>query len=490
MPVALWFVSAALATPANFVVHDTTIVERVTSFLGLFALIGIAWLMSERRSEIKWRPVVWAIGLQLVIGLVVLSPLLQSGLSAVNDLITKLLDFSHAGSDFVFGSIHPHMVTTGSIPDLLSGKGTDELFIGRVSPATKTFAFWILPTIIFFSTLSSVAYHLGILQFVVQGIAAVMMRTLGTSGAETLCTSANIFIGQTEAPLLIKPFLPRVTRSELMAIMTGGFATIAGGVLGVYAGFIGSIPNAAGHLIVASVLSAPATFALCKIVVPETEQPETAGGVRIDFPRTATNVIEAGANGAVDGVKLAINVAGVLLAAVAAIAMLDWMISFIPFTFCGQSSAGFGYPTAMVARGYELVPAACPAGMNAVSLSMADFLGWLFAPLAFLMGVPWGECVTVGRLLGEKLVLTEFTAYLHLGGIIDGDTAILSQRGAILAAYGLCGFSNFASIGIQIGGIGAMAPTRTGDLASLGMKAMIAGHLACAMTACIVGIII
>jgi CNT family concentrative nucleoside transporter len=469
----LW--SSAWAAEGNFVPHTTTVPERVISFFGMFVFVGLAWLLSERRKDIDWKPVIWAIGLQLIFGLIVLSPALSGFFLLVNDGVNKLLSFSNAGATFVFQSIEPHMVTTGSVPDLLAGKGETKMIVGQVSPAAKTFAFWILPTIIFFSTLMSILYHLGIMQVVVKAIAWVMIRTMGTSGAETLSTAGNIFVGQTEAPLLVKPFLPKMTRSELMAVMVGGFATVAGGVLGAYVGFLQSIPNIAGHLVVASILSAPAAFAMSKVIVPETEEPLTRGKTDFEFPTTASNVIEAGANGAAEGMKLAINVAAMLIAAVALVAMADWLVSFVPVTFCdGAMTSGYS----------------CAAEVASRPLSMSDILGVLFAPLAFVMGVPWSESPEVGRLLGEKLVLTEFIAYIHLGELINGDTAVLSQRSAIIASYGLCGFANFASIGIQIGGIGAMAPERIPDLASLGLRAMLAGALACCMTGCVVGILV
>jgi CNT family concentrative nucleoside transporter len=334
-----------------------------------------------------------------------------------------------------------------------------KVFAGVVSPPAKTFAFWILPTIVFFSSMTSVLYHWGVLQRVVKGIAWVMSKTMGTSGAESLSAAANIFVGQTEAPLLIKPYVKDMTKSELHAVMTGGFATVAGGVMAAYVSFLKDIPGIAGHLVTASILSAPAALAISKVMFPETEESKTAGGdVAISVEKPSRNVIEAAAQGAAEGVKLAINVAGMLIAFVAIVAMADWALGLVPF---------MGEP-----------------------LSMARILGWIFSPIAFIMGVPWAEAPIIGRLLGEKIVLTEFIAYINLGGIIASPDVAISERSAIIASYALCGFANFASIGIQLGGIGGLAPERMGDLAELGLRAMIGGSLAAFMTGTIAGILI
>jgi CNT family concentrative nucleoside transporter len=288
-------------------------------------------------------------------------------------------------------------------------------------------------------------------------MARAMQRTCGTSGAESLSAAANIFVGQTEAPLVVKPFVERMTRSELMAVMTAGFATVAGGVMAAYVSFLRDIPGIAGHLVTASLLSAPAALAIAKVMVPEDGEPETAGTLHVDIEKTDRNVIEAAANGAATGVKLASNVAAMLIAFVGLIAMVDFGLGLIPVA---------GDP-----------------------LSMSRILGWVFAPLAFCMGVPWEEAPVVGRLLGEKIVLTEFIAYINLGGVMSGPNP-LSPRSAIIASYALCGFANFASIGIQLGGIGGIAPNRMSDLAALGLRAMIGGSLAAFMTANIAGILL
>ena len=273
-----------------------------------------------------------------------------------------------------------------------------------------------------------------------------------------MCIRDSIFVGQTEAPLLVAPFVDKMTKSELNAVMCGGFATVAGGVMAAYVGFLKDIPGIAGHLVTASILSAPAALAIAKVMVPETEEPATSGILQINVERPDRNVLEAAARGATDGAKLAINVAAMLIAFVGLIAMCDWMLAFIPI------------------------------GEEPLSLSM--ILGWLFSPIAFAMGVPWSEAGIVGGLLGEKIVLTEFIAYIHLGTLMAAENPVLSERSAIIASYALCGFANFASIGIQLGGIGGIAPNRMADLADLGIRAMIGGSLAAFMTATVAGVLI
>ncbi len=447
-----------MAAEGNFIPAETTALDRVLSFFGLFVLVGIAWVVSENRKEISWRPVAWGVGLQLALGAVILSPAVSNFFYTVVDGgVRQLLEFSEAGATFVFGSISAHKLVTGEPGELFGGGGTEQVFIGSVSPPVKTFAFWILPTIVFFSSLMSMLYHLGVMQVVVRAIAWVMVRTLGTSGAESLSAAGNIFVGQTEAPLLVKPFIRDMTRSELMAVMTGGFATVAGGVMGAYVKFLEGVPNIAGHLVMASIMSAPAALAIAKVMVPETGKPVTTGTIDMEFEKTATNFIEAAGNGANEGMKLALNVAAMLIAIVGLVAMFDWMVGLIPIAVGGE----------------------------ALSLSM--ILGWIFAPIAFVMGVPLSECLIVGRLLGEKIVLTEFVAYINLGTIIGSEVPQISERSAVIASYALCGFANFASIGIQLGGIGGIAPERMGDLASLGFRAMFAGVLAACMTGAVAG---
>lgn len=454
----------APAHAGNFLPADASAMDRVVSLLGLGGLVAIAWLLSIDRKSIRWRPVIWGIGLQLVFGAVILAPEVQDSVfKAVDAGVHRMLSFVEFGADFVFQTVQPHQITVGF------GQGEVQTFAGHISPPMKTFAFWILPTIIFFSSLMSVLYHLGVMQWLVGGIAWVMQRTMGTSGSESLAAAANIFVGQTEAPLVIRPYVDTMTRSELHALMTGGFATVSGGIMAAYVSFLEGIPGIAGHLVTASILSAPAALAISKVMVPETGQSVTAGKVSHSVESEARNLMEAAANGATDGMKLAINVAAMLVAFVAFVHMADWFLSLLPISVCdGGLTLGHA------------------EGCGPITLSQS--LGWLFAPIAWLMGVPWAECDVVGQLLGEKIVLTEFLAYLHLADIVNAPVAVLSERSAVIASYALCGFANFASIGIQLGGIGGIAPRRMGDLADLGMRAMIAGSLAAFMTGNVVGL--
>ncbi len=439
------------AVLAAFATSTTGLADRLLSFGGLFVMVLIAWLLSVDRKNVRWRPVLWGIGLQLLLGLLILNPALQEVFFKVVDRgVHRLLSFAEAGAGFVFQSVEAHKI--------LDAEGNPQTVVGRISPPVKTFAFWILPSIVFFSSLMAILYHLGIMQRVVWAIAWVMQRTLGTSGAESLAAAANIFVGQTEAPLLVRPYVDKMTRSELSALMTGGFATVAGGVMAAYVSFLKDIPGIAGHLVTASLLSAPASLAISKLMFPETEQSATAGGVELSTARDTRNVLEAATNGATEGAKLAINVGAMLIAFVGLIAAVDFVLGFVPVA---------GTP-----------------------LSLSRLLGWLFSPLAFVMGVPWAEAAIVGQLLGEKIVLTEFIAYIHLGQIIKGDATVLSERSTIIASYALCGFANFASIGIQLGGIGGIAPKRLPDLASISLRAMIGGSLAAFMTATIAGILL
>ena len=437
---------------ATFVPHETTVLERLISLGGIPILVLLAWLMSSDRKKVNWKPVIWGVALQLIFGAAVLSPALSEFFFVVVDKGVKwLIGFAEEGASFVFGTIDAHQV--------MDMQGNPRPVPFGVSPPVRTFAFWILPTIIFFSSLMSIGYHLGIMQRLVYVVAWVMQRTMGTSGAESLATAANIFVGQTEAPLLVKPFVEKMTRSELHAVMTAGFATVAGGVMAAYVGFLKDIPGIAGHLVTASIMSAPAAIAISKVMVPEDGVPVTLGKLQIDVEKTSRNVIEAAARGAAEGVQLVLNVGGMLIAFVAIMKLIDAGVGIIP------------------------IP-----GDQPLSLSM--LLGFGFAPIAFIMGVPFDDCVEIGRLLGEKIVLTEFVAYINLGALSSAEVPQISERAAVIASYGLCGFANFASIGIQLGGIGGLAPSRMGDLAELGLRAMVAGSLACFMTGCVAGVLI
>ena len=404
--------------------------DRFTGIIGAVVLLAIAYGMSNNRSAISKRTVLWGLGLQLFFALFILkTPIGQPFFSAVDRIFLKLLSFSDAGSDFLFKSY-----------------GT-----GVVEGPLMNFAFRILPTIIFFSSLMALLYHFGIMQRVIRWIAVTVQKTMGTSGSETLSVSANIFVGQTESPLMVRPFINQMTMSELMAVMTGGFATVAGGVMAIYVAMLSNIPGIAGHLMAASIMSAPAALVMAKIIFPETEESETLGDLRIEVERPDDNAMEALSRGATDGVKLAVNVGAMLVAFVAFIAMVNGILGF-------------------------------------VDLTIQQILGWLFQPLAWTMGAPWSEAGILGQLMGEKIVLTELIAYADLSQL-QAENAI-SDRTAIIASYALCGFANFASIGIQLGGIGGIAPSRRKDLAKIGMKAMIAGALASWLTATLAGIII
>jgi CNT family concentrative nucleoside transporter len=320
----------------------------------------------------------------------------------------------------------------------------------------RTFAFGVLPTIVFFSSLMSILYHWGIVQRVVEFFARIMQYVLGTSGAESLSAAANIFVGQTEAPLVVRPYVDRMTRSELMAVMVGGFATIAGGVLAAYVG----MGIDAGHLMTASVISAPAALVIAKVMQPEVDEPQTLGRVKVEVERTTVNVVEAAAAGATDGMKLAINVAAMLIAFLALIKMGDAIVGW-----CGSW--------------FEQ------------EWTIAKLLGYAFAPLAFAMGIETKDCLPAGELLGIKMVATEFVAYLQFSEWVSaGSDVQLTERSQVILTYALSGFANFGSIGIQIGGIGGIAPDRRADLARLGVRAMLGGTLACCMTACIAGVLV
>lgn len=433
--------------------------DRFIGLLGIVSLLGIAWVFSDDRRRIPWRIVVWGIGLQFLFTFLVLGiPAL--GVSGVlgflfrwaNDAVMAVLSFTDKGAEFLFGALVMEEKSFGFI-----------------------FAFKVLPTIVFFSSLMAVGYYLGVMQRVVFLFTWLMQKTLRTSGAETLSAAANIFVGQTEAPLMVRPYIALMTRSELLTVMIGGMASTAGGVLAAYVGMLqGYAPDIAGHLMTASVLSAPAAILIAKMLVPETEVPQTQGTTKI---RTEliddANIIDAAARGAMEGLHLALNVGAMLLTFIALIAMLNAML------------AGFGNLIGFPAWGSDLVPSLL-AQNGAPQLSLQIILGWLFAPLAWLMGIPWHEAPVIGALLGERTALNEFVAYLHLAELGDK----ISSRSFVITSYALCGFANFSSIAIQVGGIGAMAPNRRKDLAQLGMRSILGGTLATFLTACFAGLVL
>ncbi len=401
--------------------------EHFISLLGLIVFTGFAYMISYERLAIKWTTVGWGLGLQFILGLFILKT--SFGLIIfewLGNTIKTLLDYSDVGAKFVFGDAF------------------EEHFI----------AFKVLPTIIFFASFIAILYHYRILPRIVSIMSWIMIRTMKTSGPETLSCASNIFVGCTEAPLMIKPYIKSLTLSELHAIMTGGFATIAGGVMAAYIA-MGISPT---HLISASVMSAPAALAISKIMYPETNKSEIKDEVIINFKSPYTNAIDAATNGALEGLKLALNVAAMLIAILGLVALINGILAAV-----GQ-----------------------PFGLSNLSLEL--IFSYLLAPIAWLMGVPWQDCLQVGILLGKKTILNEFIAYLDLKTLIAENT--ISQRSQIIATYALCGFSNLGTIGIQIGGIAAIAPNRQQDLAKLGLRTMIAGSLACFMTACIAGLLL
>lgn len=420
--------------------------DGLQAILGIALMIAGAWFMREKRPGQRFptRVVVGGLLLQLTFALLILkTPFGKPVFAAVNDAFVGLMGFSDEGSRFLFG-------------DLVAKPGGDKVWwVGQGA----FIGFSVLPTIIFFSALMAVLYHLGVMLRIVRVFSRWISRALGTSGAETLSATGNIFVGQTEAPLLVRPFVDKMTRSELHTVMVGGFATVAGGVMAAYVGMLQSkFPDIAGHLMAASIMSAPAALLVGKLLVPETETPVTGPDTPIEIESVYANVIEAAATGAADGLKLALNVGAMLLAFIALIALVNGIISAL----------------------MGLV------GLDGVTLEQV--FGWCMAPVAWLLGVPWDESVRVGRLLGIKTVINEFVAYLDLANNLQSDTP-LSLRSKVIATYALCGFANFSSIGIQIGGISGIAPSRKRDLSMLGLRAMIGGTLGAFMTAALAGLL-
>ncbi len=439
---------------------------QLQGLIGVGVLIGFAFLLSERRDRIDWRLVAGGLGLQIVLGLFLLKvPGPADAVDTVSRVIAGIISRSDAGIAFVFSR---EMLA----PD---------------APWGFIFAVRVLPIIIFFASLMSVLYYLGVMQRLVAVLAWVLRKSLGVTGAEALAMASNVFVGQTEAPLCIKPLLDRMTRAQLMTLMVGGFATVAGSVLAAYVGFIVvAAPADASqevidavlsekavwikHLITASVMSAPAAFVMARMMVPETEVPpdEAVESMKVEDP--PANLFDAAALGATDGLKLALNVAAMLIAFVSLLALISWPLEAIG----------------------EHVPAVAAwlKEKNIETLNLQVVVGWVLAPLAWTMGVPWAECGFFGTLLGEKVIVTEFIAYMDLANDINAENPKLSPRSSIIAAYALCGFANFASIGIQIGGLSAIAPSRRKQFVQLAMRAMLGGAFASWMTACIAGVLV
>ncbi len=445
--------------------------DIIRGIIGVGIIIGLAYLLSNNKKKINWRLVLSGIGIQVVFAIFILKgdnlghffgPLgwVKNFFYWISGFFVVVLNFTTEGAKFVFG-------------DLALGSGTP----GSLG---TFFAFQVLPTIIFFASMMSILYYLGIMQRVVQGMAWVMAKIMGTSGAESLSCTANIFVGQTEAPLMIKPYLKGMTKSEILTIMVGGMATIAGGVMAAYIQILGSsyaetlgIPIAqaqqlfATQLLGASVMAAPAALLISKIIYPEVSEPETKGTVKIKVEKNASNVVESAANGAADGLSLALNVGAMLIAFIALIALVNYILE------------GLGNIT----------------GLNAILISnygqplnFQFVIGFVLQFLAYGIGVPWQDSLHFGSLLGTKIVLNEFVAYLELGKMIT-TKVILSEKAILMATYALCGFANFSSIAIQLGGLGPLAPSRKSDIAALGIKAVIGGSLATLMTATLAGLL-
>ena len=413
--------------------------------LGLAFLLGAVWVFSARRRAIDWGLVGKGLLFQLGFALLVLRTTWGRGFfRLVNGVFVALIGYTNDGARFLFGKlVQPSMGLPG----------------GGALQVGASFAFSVLPTIIFFSSLTALLYYLGIMQKVVKGMAWAMQRTLRTSGAETLSASGNIFVGQVEAPLLVKPFVESMTLSELNTVMTGGFATVAGGVMAAYVAMLsGYFPAIAGHLLAASITAAPAGIVVSKMLVPETGEPATRGTLAIELEEPHVNVIDAAAGGAADGLRLALNVGAMLLAFLALIALANGLL---------------GWATGLV-------------GIHGITLQR--LFGWTFAPVAWLIGVPWKDAVQVGSLFGIKMVANEFVAFQRLAELLAGH-APLARRSVVIATYALTGFANFSSIAIQIGGIGGIAPGRRQDLSRLGLRAMLGGTVATWMTATFAGVL-
>lgn len=419
--------------------------------VGILAILALAWLLSSHRRRFPIKVVVGGLSLQIALAAcVLLTEVGRSIFQQIGTFVTVLISATDYGARFVFGNLVD------------------------VNPEQwgMVFAVKALPTIIVFSALSAIGFHLGILQLFVKAMAAVMTRFMGVSGAESLCAAGNVFLGQTEAPLLIRPYIATMTRSELNAIMTAGFATIAGSLMVVYATILGhddpaATATMARHLLTASLISAPASLVVAKIMLPEVDESETAGHVRLRVERTTANIIDAAATGALDGLKLALNVGAMLIAFLAIIFLIDQGL-------------------AQIGRIPGVQPALSAMGITALSLSA--LLGLLFAPIAWLISIETEEIRAFGSLIGLAMAGNEFIAYQSLATMIQEQS--MSPRGQALAVYALCGFANFSSIAIQIAGIGGIAPNRSHDLARLGLRAMLAGAMACWITACVAGIFI
>ena len=417
--------------------------SQIVSAFGVVAMVGIAWVFSKNRKKINWRTIGWATALQVILAVLVLkTPPGRWFFTGANQAAAGLIGFQEEGAKFVFGSL--------AIPP--GAQGSLGFF----------FAFQVLTSIVFLASLISILYYFGILQKIVLFFGKIMVYTCGTSGAETLNAVAVPFLGQTEAPILIKPYIEAMTESELLCLMVAGMATIASGVMVVYAGMLKPyFPDAAGQILAACMMEAPAALLMTKMLIPETGKPKTLGTVKLEYHESATNVFEAAANGATTGIHLAFNVAAMLIAFMSLLAMVNGGFHVV-FGY-------FGHPT----------------------IGLETILGWVLAPLAWIMGVPWRDCPIIGQLIGEKTVLNEFVAYVHMSQWAAANVAApMARRSFMIGIHALCGFANFLSIAIQIGGLGVLAPSRKGDVARLGFYALLGGSLASFMTGCIAGMLV
>jgi CNT family concentrative nucleoside transporter len=429
---------------------------NLISLLGIFSMVGLAWLMSSHKTRVDWRLVSFGLLLQLVLAAI----LFQSQNWTFNGKYPNGILF--AGVESFFGGINGYVAEGSGFMFRANGIGEGDPTNAMV--LVKTFAFGVLPTVIFFAALMAILYHLGIMQILIRGMAWVMQKTLRTSGAESLAAAANVLVGHTEAPLVVKPYVQHMTRSELNALMVGGFSTISGSLMAIFV----MEGISAGHLLTASIISAPAALVIAKVLQPEVDTPGELSHAEVDSEDIASNVIEAAAVGASDGMKLAINIAAMLIAFLALIALINALL------------VGLGELvqwTINLGRGDQPVD---------INWTLNNLFAALFFPLAWIMGIESGDCGVAGQLLGKKMVVNEFVAYLDMGAALKQNS--LSQRSEVILTYALCGFSNFGAIGIQIGGIGPLAPNRRGDLAQLGLRAMFGGMLACCMTACMAGL--
>ena len=431
---------------------------RAVSLGGLVAMVGIAYAMSTDRHSVNWKTVAWGIGLQLAFGVLILrTPAGEPFFAVINNGVRGILNCTAAGTSVVFG--------------VLGNETGAGLYFNKGPGHAVFFAFQLIPVIIFVSSISAVLYYLGVLQTMVKMMAQVMAKLMGTSGAESLSAAANVFVGMVEAPLVVRPYVESMTRSELFCLMVSGMATIAGNMLVAYAGtmmlghplLLGDA--AAGHLLGASVMSAPAAIAIAKLMIPETETARTAGDVRVEMDIEDANVIDAASRGGVQGMKIALNVAALLIVFLAAVSLINGL-----FAFASSNLTHY--------LGWTWFPS-----------SMEQLLGWICAPIALIMGVPWQDATTIGSLLGTKVIMNEFIAYQVLVQKVAENPNLLDPRSIRIATYALCGFANLGSLGIMIAGVGVIAPARRHELAVLGIRSIIAGSLAAFMTACVAGML-